>query len=192
MKKIFLLLSFPVLVCFSLSSCQKEISYDAATGGGGGGGGGGSTYYIKFKKDGVQKNFTSATMAKITDFTGTGVIGLNLIASENVTSGSLEGINIGINFSNGTQPRTGIFREDDVSLDYVMVGVYNPNSTTIVYGAGIFTPTAKPLVVNILTKTATEMTGTFEGAFYKTDIVAGTITAENVLLTEGEFKLKIQ
>ena len=177
------------------SSCQKEISWDGFVdpggGGGGTGGGGSSTYYIRFKKDGVQKEFTAAAMAKITNFGAAGFIGLNLVANQSLSS--LEGLNIGANFFNGTSPAVGVYTENDPSTNYLVAGVYNPNSTTIVYGAGIYFPSAKPLVIRILTMTATEMTGTFEGAFYKTDVASGSLpTGEHFLFTEGQFKLKIQ
>ena len=179
-------------LAFAITSCQKEITLDdGTTGGTGGTGGTGSGYYIKFKKDGTQKTFTSYPMAKIISFQGAGLTSLALTAGVNPST-TLEGINVGINFFNGTAPQTGTYSEDDASLDYGVAGVYNPNSTTIVYAAGIYTPSAKPLVVKILTKTATEMTGTFEGAFYKQDVSTATFYSEYYMLTEGEFKLKIQ
>ncbi len=36
------------------------------------------------------------------------------------------------------------------------------------------------------------MTGTFEGAFYKQDLNAGSVSTEYFLFTEGEFKLLIK
>jgi len=191
-------LSVPFLfICFSFffSSCQKEVSLprtntDTTGGGGTGGGGtpGGSAYYIKCKKDGVQKSYTSFASANIIDLTS-GVMSLALVAG---TPNSLEGFNIGINFFNSTPIKVGTYTEDYLGLEYIVGGVYNPNSTSIVYGAGIQTPSIKPLVVKILTKTTTEMTGTFEGAFYKLDINSGSISTEYFLFTEGVFKLPVK
>lgn len=190
MKISFRLLSVFVLFAIMFSSCQKELSFDTTGGSGGGGNtGGGSGYYMRGKKDGAAFNFTANTMAKITDI-GQGIVSLSLIAGAG--GSNMEGINIGINFANGKSPAVGTYSEDDSSLDYSILGVYNPNSTTIVYGAGVFSPSAKPLVVKILTKTSTEMTGTFEGAFYKTELATGTIGPDLINFTEGEFKLKIQ
>jgi|GEM_PF-3149908 len=191
-------LSVPFLfICFSFffSSCQKEVSLprtntDTTGGGGTGGGGtpGGSAYYIKCKKDGVQKSYTSFASANIIDLTS-GVMSLALVAG---TPNSLEGFNIGINFFNSTPIKVGTYTEDYPGLEYIVGGVYNPNSTSIVYGAGLKTPSIKPLVVKILTKTTTEMTGTFEGAFYKLDINSGSISTEYFLFTEGVFKLPVK
>ena len=186
---------FPALfICFSFffSSCQKEVSFPTTntdtTGGGGGGTPGGSAYYIKCKKDGVQKSYTSFASANIIDLTS-GVMSLALVAG---TPNSLEGFNIGINFFNSTPIKVGTYTEDYPGLEYIVGGVYNPNSTSIVYGAGLKTPSIKPLVVKILTKTTTEMTGTFEGAFYKLDINSGSISTEYFLFTEGVFKLPVK
>ncbi len=130
-------------------------------------------------------------MAKIVDFTALGGF-ISLSLNANASAGiSLEGIGLGINFFNGTTPIVGTYSETDVTLDHLVVGVHTENNPTFTYNAGIFTPSVKPLVVKILTKTATEMTGTFEGAFYKTLLPAGTIAGYS-LLTNGEFKLKIQ
>ncbi len=191
-------LSVPFLfICFSFffSSCQKEVSLprtitDTTGGGGTGGGGtpGGSAYYIKCKKDGVQKSYTSFASANIIDLTS-GVMSLALVAG---TPNSLEGFNIGINFFNSTPIKVGTYTEGYPGLEYIVGGVYNPNSTSIVYGAGLQTPSIKPLVVKILTKTTTEMTGTFEGAFYKLDINSGSISTEYFLFTEGVFKLPVK
>jgi hypothetical protein len=190
-------LFFPfLLICLSFlfSSCQKEVSLagtttDTTGGGGTGGGGtpGGSGYYIKAKKDGVQKTYTSFASANIIDLTS-GVMSLALVAG---TPNSLEGFNIAINFFN-TPIKVGTYSEDYPGFEYILGGVYNPNSTSIVYGAGLQTPSIKPLVVKILTKTTTEMTGTFEGAFYKQDINAGSVSTEYFLFTEGAFKLPIK
>lgn len=190
MIKSLTLFSAILFIAFAITSCQKEITLDVGNTGGTGNTGG-SSYYIKFKKDGEPKMFTAYAQAKIINFSGAGLISLALTAS--ATGGAtLEGINVGINFFNGTSPQTGTYSEESTSIDFLVAGVYNPNSTTVVYGAGIQTPTVKPLIINILSKTTTEMTGTFEGAFYKQDVSTQTFYNEYYLLTEGEFKLKIQ
>ena len=190
MNKSLTLFNTILLLAFTITSCQKEITLDVGNTGGTGNTGG-SAYYIKFKKDGEPKMFIVYAQAKVINFSGTGLISLALTASANAGT-TLEGINVGINFFNGTSPQTGTYSEESTSLDYLVGGVYNPNSTTIVYAAGVQTPTVKPLVIKILSKTATEMTGTFEGAFYKQDVSTLTFYNEYYLLTEGEFKLKIQ
>jgi hypothetical protein len=148
-------------------------------------------YYIKGKKDGVAFNYSVNAMANIQDFSASAnTISLALLA--NAQSNTLEGINVGINFFNGKTPATGEYTEEYTGLDYLVAGVYNPNSMTITWAAGLHTPTAKPLKINILTKSATEVTGTFEGAFYKQDVSIPAFYDDYTLFTECEFKLPIK
>lgn len=173
MKKLSFSIALLALLSTLFISCSKE---DTASGN--------ATYYIKGKKDGVAFNFTTNTMAKVTSTSG--IYLLNLIA---FGTGS-EGFNIGINLYNGATVQTGTYLEDYSGVDYTLGGVYNPNSTTMVYAAGIQS-SAKPLVVTILTKTSTEVTGTFSGAFYRQS-TSGVFYSDFITITEGEFKLKIQ
>jgi hypothetical protein len=176
MKKSSFALAVIIALSFSLSSCKKESNSTSAN-------------YIKGKKDGTSFNFTSNSMAKITDFTSSGGFeSLNLVANGT----ALEGFNLGINFFTGTAIQPGTFSEDNTGSDYIVAGIYNPNSTTTINAAGIVSPSAVPLVINILTKTSTEITGTFQGAFYRQDITTVTSYSDYILITEGEFKLKIQ
>jgi hypothetical protein len=172
---IILLLAFTSI---SFISCQKEFTGDTTTTGTTSSG-----YYIKGKKDGVAFNFTTMAQAKITVVPP--VTLFNMIAFGT----GLEGFNIGINFMNGTVV-PGTYREDNTGTDYIVGGVYNPNSTDFVYGAGIQV-SVKPLVITIVTKTATEVSGTFSGAFYKQSL-SGTFFSEYITITEGEFKLPIK
>jgi len=130
-------------------------------------------------------------MAKISDLTQYGgLVSLSLVA--NVGGTNFEGVSLGINFSNGVPISTGTYVEADSSFKYTVAGVYSSgNSMTITHGAGSRFPTAKPLSITILTKTATEMTGTFEGAFYRQDVSIPIIYDDYYLVTNGEFKLKI-
>jgi hypothetical protein len=97
-----------------------------------------------------------------------------------------------MNFSNGVSIAPGTYTEDDPGYDYTAAGVYNPNSTTIVWGAGLHYPSVKPLKITIATKTATEMSGTIEGAFHKQDVSTGQLYDDYTLFTECEFKLPVK
>lgn len=177
MKKLSFASALIIALSLSFFSCKKDDKNST------------SASYIKGKKDGVAFNFTTNSMAKITDYTSSGGFqSLNLMANGT----ALEGFNLGINFFTGTAIQTGAFSEDHSGSDYVVAGVYNPNSTTTINAAGIQSPSAKPLVINILTKTSTEITGTFEGAFYREDITTGTSYPDYILVSEGEFKLQLQ
>ncbi|HSC37765.1 MAG TPA: hypothetical protein VLD19_07840 [Chitinophagaceae bacterium] len=194
MKLVFFLAS-----CFLLASCQKELSYEVDPGntGGSGGGSGSSggnsngTYYIKGKKDGTAFSFNNFAMAKVIDNSSLGGgISLLLVSLASSNGSSLEGLTFNLNFPTASSVPIGTFSETDNGPDHLIAGVYNPNSQTVVYNAGVFPNTVLPLKVTLLTKTSGELTGKFEGAFYKTD--ASGMTSEHYTITEGEFKLPIQ
>jgi len=169
-------------------SCQKDTSLE--TNAGGGGGGGNTSYYIQAKVNGTVRTFNFNSMAKITDF-GSGFKSLSLLGSATANASNLEGINLTINFFAGS-PVAGTYSEDYSGTDYVTAGVYNPNSATIVYGAGITISTVSPLSITISKIDNAEATGTFKGAFYKTDIAGGPASTEYLEFTEGSFRLPIR
>jgi hypothetical protein len=175
MKRIIYSTLWIAVALVTLSGCKKDS-------------GNKSTYYIKGKKDGTPFTYSANAMAEITNLGG--FITMSLVASAQPGGTNMEGLNIGANFFVG-QPVVGTYSEDYTGTDYLVAGVYNPNSATIVWGAGIHTPTAKPLKITITSKTATEITGTWEGAFYKQDVSIPMIYNNYTLFTEGEFKLPI-
>ena len=178
------------LASFVLVSCSKEISFETATSGGGGGtGGGGSIYFLQANVNGTTRTFNYNAMAKVTDF-GNGLKSLSLIGSATSNASNLEGINLTINFF-GSNPKAGTFSEDYSGSDYVAAGIYNPNSTTVVYGAGLTTASVSPLSITISKIDNAEVTGTFKGAFYKTD-TSGVLSTEYLNFTEGSFRLQIR
>jgi hypothetical protein len=177
------------LTSILLVSCRKEISLETITGGGGGGGGT-PTYFIQAKVNGELRTFNFNNMAKVTDF-GNGLKSLSLIGSATANASNLEGINLTINFFAGS-PVAGTYSEDYSGTDYVTAGVYNPNSATIVYGAGLTVSTVSPLNITISKIDNAEATGTFKGAFYKTDISGGLPSTEYLEFTEGSFKLPVR
>lgn len=181
---------FLLLTAFFFTSCQKEYSAGDSSRPGGNNK---STYYIKGKKDGVAFTYSANAMAMISDYSSAGGgIALSLMANAQASATNLEGMAISIAFSDGKSPAVGTYGENDPTLDYIVAGVYNPNSMTITWAAGLHSPSIKPLKINILTKTTTEITGTFEGAFYKQDASTGTLSDDHILFTECEFKLPVK
>ena len=176
MRKLLVIILILSFISISFISCQKEITDTTVSPTSSG-------YYIKGKKDGVAFNFTN--MAQVTIMAIPPVTLVSIMAFKTPP----EGFNLAINLMTGTlQP--GTYREDNTGTDYSVGGVYNPNSTDYVYAAGVQT-SANPLVITILTKTATEITGTFSGAFYKQSL-SGTFYPDYITITEGEFRLKIK
>jgi hypothetical protein len=186
-----------IVIGFAFSACQKELSYEVdpgttgGSGGGGNGGGGSSSYYIKGKKDGNAFSFTNNTMAMISNLGGAASV--SLVAGASANASSFEGLNLGINFTGTATLATTTYAENDGSTEHIVAGVYNPNSTTIVYGAGLSPNSVKPLKIIITALSSTEVSGSFEGAFYKTDVANGTIsTTDYVSFTEATFKLPVK
>lgn len=149
-----------------------------------------NSYYIKGKKDGAAFTYSAKAMAMISDFSGAG-ISLACMAGPQTDASNFESLGVSINFFNGTSPAVGTYGEDDTSNDYAVAGVYNPNSMTIVWGAGLHYPSAKPLQIHITSKTDKVITGTFEGAFYKQDSSIPQVYDDYTLFTECEFRLPV-
>lgn len=175
MKNFFTLLLFIFITGWFLS-CKKDSMESGID----------ATYYIKGKKDGTEFNFTSNAQA--TTLTSGGVSVLHLIAGTSTS----EAFNIGINVAAGMQVKTGIYREDELISSYMISGLYNPNSTTFIYSAGVQSPSAKPLTIKIISNTNTEVSGTFSGAFYKQNIAGTLLYNDYITITEGEFKLPVK
>ena len=116
---------------------------------------------------------------------------LSITGSASSSSSDLEGINLSINFFN-VAPTTGTYTEDNPGTGYVTAGIYNPNSPTTVYAAGISSSTTLPLSITITKLSATEIEGTFKGAFYKTDITTGSPGSDYITMTDGSFRLPVQ
>ena len=196
------IVSLFVLLSLSFFSCQKELSFEKSSGnnnnpgtggtpaGGDTGGSTNTTYFIRCKMDGAPKTFNFNNRATIVDFAD--AKNLSLSGSATSTASNFEGINLAINFQNGL-PATGTYSENDHQTDYVLSGVYNPNSMTTLFAAGINPNSSLPLTVTITSLSSTTITGTFQGAFYKQDILGGvSSTTDFKRITEGEFNLPIK
>src|SRR5690606_38068988 len=175
-RTLILLLSATVL----FAGCSKSGTSDSS-----------DNYYIKGKKNGADFSYTNYAMATIFEIIADHT-SLSLSANNSSNAGDLTGMVLGINFSNGGSLAPGTYIEDGGGVIYAVSGVRNPNSTTIVYGAGgIHVPTARPLKIVITSITDTEITGTFEGAFYKQDLSIPEYYDEYLDFTEGEFRLPL-
>jgi len=192
-------LKFPALLLltgFAFSACQKEVSYEVPAGtaggsGNGGGGGSSSGYYIKGKKDGTAFTFTANALAVIVDYTPTLGAGVGLGMHASPTATGIEALNITIVLSTGNTVPTGTYSEsNNGGFTQITTGTYIINSN-LAWVAGVDPSPALPLKVVIQTKTSSVISGTFEGAFYKSD-GAGNTTSEHITITEGSFNLPVQ
>ena len=175
-----------VLAAVTIVSCQKETSVETSTNTGGGGNSNG--YFISAKVNGTARTFNSNDEALITDLGG-GAKTFSLLGSASTTS--VESINLTISFLKSA-PTTGTFSEASQTLDYITAGIYNPNSPTVVYTAGLATSSVSPLTITITKIDNTVAEGTFEGAFYKTDVSGGGPTSEYLTFTDGSFRVPVK
>jgi hypothetical protein len=180
---------FVLIACVGilLVSCSKEKSVENATAAIPGGN---NTYFIEANINGALHTFNVNDVAKMTDL-GSGLKSLSITGSASSSSSDLEGINLSINFFN-VAPTTGTYTEENPGSGYIAAGIYNPNSPTTVYTAGVSSTTALPLSITITKLSATEIEGTFKGAFYKTDITTGSSSTDYITMTEGSFRLPVQ
>ena len=186
MKQLFVF----ALTSLLIISCSKERSFETHSTGVGPVGGGNSSFFLQATVEGNSRTFNSNAVATITDF-GTGLTSLSLVGSTSADSTNLEGLNLSINFFAGS-PKTGTYSQAYTGSEYVIAGVYNPNSDSVVYGAGLTTNTISPLTITISKIDNAEVSGTFKGAFYKTNINGGPVSSEYLEFTEGSFRLPLR
>lgn len=172
-RTLILLLSATVL----FASCKKS------------GGDDDSGYYIKGKMDGTNFSYSNYPVANIQN-AGT-LISITLSAYMSSDPYNLTGLSLGIGVFNGDSIEPGIYTESDGGTDYTVLGTHNINNTSVVYGAGNHVNTAHPLKIVITSITNSEVTGSFEGAFYKMDM-SNPGSDEYIDFTEGEFRLPLQ
>ncbi|HLZ88790.1 MAG TPA: hypothetical protein VKQ52_16160 [Puia sp.] len=148
-----------------------------------------SSYYFTASMNDTAKTFNVNAMAMMDTLSG--IVSLSLIG--NVSSAAnFEGMNLTINNSPSNKPIVaGTYTEN--STDFAVAGVYNPGSTTIVYGAGEFPSPPNPLTIVITSIDKSSVKGTFSGDFYYTNTaVVGPVGPGKKTFTKGQFYLKIQ
>ncbi|MBS1663849.1 MAG: hypothetical protein JST68_22580 [Bacteroidetes bacterium] len=183
-----------LLLTLFLFSCSKNTSTETGTGNNnnnnnGGNNNGGTTtgYYIKFSMDGATKTFKTNAMAIVT--TNSGATNLAMVA--NAATTSLEGINITIGGStSGNAIVPGTYSEDG-SPNFLVAGVYNPGSTSIIYSAGLHASTGNPLKIVISDISTSTVKGTFGGDFWYSQVGSLPTSSDKKVLSNGEFYLPV-
>lgn len=146
-----------------------------------------SSYYIKASMDGVAKTFNVGAMGLETDLSGLTMLDITGLAS---SASNLESIGITINNSGNSKPIvSGSYSE--LETDGFIVGAaYNPGSTTIVYGTGLYPDTINPLKVTITAIDSKTVKGTFSGDFYYTNTLTDSVGPGKKTFTNGEFNVQ--
>lgn len=179
------------IISLGLSSCSKEKSFSSGGSGGSGGtggtggtggGGGSSSYFVKFKIDGVQKDFSGSTNALITSFDAGGTM---------IYSGAFQGIQSAAN------PQVNLM---GININDVAAIVTNKTYTDAIAGvtiqgaliyfnasgeqlSSLFVTTDANVAIRLSEITTTSISGTFSGKVQS-------MTGAPLAITEGTFKVK--
>jgi hypothetical protein len=169
--------SWPVvLLLVFVASCGKEKSSQEDL----------SQYFIKCKIGSVDKTFNiSAAVAK--KDLGDGRISYDFFGKAVKDANNLESIGFTIQLK--IPLAKGTYKVTDPTEDYSMMGLYNPNT---VEGTKMFISgydESNPFQLTFTEITATTLTGSFSG---KLDINGIDPTADSAIITNGQFKVKIQ
>lgn len=147
-----------------------------------------SSYYIKATMDGTAKTFNTNCFATIDSLSGS--VTLTMVGSVKAPP-DLESIDLTINNTpSGKAIVAGSYNEISTT-DYLIVGVYNPDSTTVVFGTGINPAPANPFQLTITSINKTSVQGTFSGDFYYVNTTTGAFGPAKKTFTNGQFNLKI-
>jgi hypothetical protein len=148
---------------------------------------GSSTYYIKASMDGVAKTFNVSAMGIESNLAGITMLDITGLAS---SASSLESLGITINNSGNSKPIVAGSYSELETDGFVVAAVYNPGSTTIVYGAGLYLDTINPLKVTITSIDSKTVKGTFSGNLYYTNTTTDSVGPGKKTVTNGEFNVK--
>lgn len=174
MKKAFLskiLFSVILLGLFAVSSCKK--SHNSSPSG----------YYLKFKLDGTDKQYSLTTAF----FTTQGPFYNCSMTGENDISGTAEGMSIFL-YSDAAITANTTYTDAEVTVDG-----QSTTQATLLYADGngkqegstfLFSPNVKVTITGI---DASSVTGTFSGTIANT-----TDNSETQVVTEGQFRLQKQ
>jgi hypothetical protein len=147
-----------------------------------------SAYYIKGNMNDTAMTFNvdaAAHMSTMAGFTTLAMIG-SVSNPQN-----LQGISLNINNTPSNKKIvTGTYTES--STDFVVGAVYNPGSSTVVYGAPVMPNPMHPLTITITSIDQNTVKGTFSGDLFYTNTTTGTFGSAKKTFTNGEFYLKIQ
>ncbi|MEI6945771.1 hypothetical protein V9K67_01140 [Paraflavisolibacter sp. H34] len=173
---------FLLLLSLVFTGCLKEKSEETGTAGGS------TTYFLRFKMNGTTKNLNFNNQAKFQVTPDVTTLVLTGFAAATPATNP-ESLILSLNFLKAA-PATGAYSEDGNPDDYVLGGIYLENTSTSYYAGQEATP-ALPLTLNLTKLDSAVAEGTFQGAFYKAD-ASGATTTENILITEGSFRLPIK
>jgi hypothetical protein len=172
MKRIILFSLFCILAAIS---CKKSSSPSS------------DASFITATMDGKGKTFNVHPMA-IRSLAGA-VTSIDIFGSASAAP-SQESLGIAINNSPGGKPIAAGTYSETSSVDYIVAGVYNEGSSSIVYGTGLYPNPANPFHVTISSIDNSTVKGTFSGDFYYINTITGVTQTVKRSFTNGQFSVK--
>ena len=147
-----------------------------------------STYYFKGSANDTAMTFNVNATAILDSTSGF----TELALTGNVSSAAnLQGLTLDINNTPSGKPIVAGTYTETNTTDYVVGGVFNPGSSSVVYGAGEFATPTNPLTITITSIDKNSVKGTFSGDFYYTNVSTGYIGQPVKTFTNGQFYLKV-
>jgi len=131
-------------------------------------------YFIRFKADGQQVEFTNQT-------TLTAATGQSLSQYNAVVSGFSGNHNISVQMFDNEAIRTSVYEGYENKVSYFEGALIGYGKDGVIYGTNAINP---EVTVNLTEWTATEAKGTFSGK------VKATSASTEIAITEGEFYVK--
>jgi hypothetical protein len=167
-----------LLLLFFVASCGKEKSIEEASG----------QYFLKCKIGSVDKTFNVSAAAVRQDLGG-GLINYSVFGKATADASNYE--SLGFTIQLAIPFTTGTYKEGDPTTDYSLAGIYNPNTTdqNKIYATSGFEET-NPFQITFTEITATTLSGTFQGKLKPLNSTDP--NADSVVITNGQFKVKIQ
>ena len=165
-----------ILLLFLIASCGKEKSVQEDLG----------QYYLKCKIDGVDKTFNYSAVATQQEL-GDGKTSYSVFGKATATPDNLESLEFSILFS--VPFAKGTYKETDPTDDYLLGGIYNPNTTDPGKIYASRNDEGDPLQVTFNEITTTTLSGTFKGKLFMNSTDPN---ADSVIISNGQFKVKLQ
>ena len=165
-----------LLLLFFVASCGKEKSAEEASG----------QYFLKCKIGSVDKTFNVSAAAVKQDLGG-GLLNYSVFGKAVADASNYE--SLGFTIQLAIPFTTGTYKETDPTTDYMLAGIYNPNTTdqNKIFASGL--DDTNPFQITFTEITATTLSGTFQGKLF---VNSADPNADSAVISNGQFKVKIQ
>lgn len=177
MKKHLVNCWFVACILVLVAACGKEKSLEGGTV---------NQYYIKCKIGSVDKTFNVSAAASKADM-GDGSFTYSIFGKASSTASDYESIGLALRIY--VPFVTGTYKETDPTTDYLVAGIYNPNTTDATKIYASLGDANNPFQVTFTTIDSTTLAGTFKGSLILNN---GASNPDSAVITNGQFKVKLK